>query len=384
MARKLCFVVNPFAGIGGPLAEKGTSERLVREAVVKGYRLVGFERARDFASHLARIGGLGEDVILYTASGYMGEFVFKKYGSVVGNIRVVYEYRGWPTSRSDTITAIEKCVASGSEVIVFAGGDGTARDVLEGLRRGGRDVPVIGVPAGVKMFSSVFAISPRHAAIAVVEWLRGTAGICDGEVVDYDEESYRRGVLRLVFHGVVKKICSENIVGSTKDVGIGGADVEENRLAIARYIVEHMEACTLYILGPGSTVAKISELLGVENTLLGVDAVHNRSLVGKDLDEETLYRVVKSHIGRGGRVKLLLSPIGGQGFILGRGNQQISPRILRLIGRDNVIIVADKYKLRKLQGRLRVDTGDESLDEEFKGYMRVIVDYGEEYVARIE
>ena len=384
MAKRLCFVVNPFAGIGGPLAEKGTSEKLIHEAVARGYRLVGFERAMEFVSHLARIGGLGEDVAIYTASGYMGEFVFRKYHGIVGSIRVVYEYSRWPTSRSDTVAAVEKCVTSGSEVIVFAGGDGTARDVLEGLHRGGRDIPVIGVPAGVKMFSSVFAISPRHAAIAIVEWLKGVASICEGEVVDYDEESYRRGVLRLVFHGVVKKICSENVVGSTKDIGVSGVDVEENRLAIARYIVEHMETCTLYILGPGSTVAKISELLGVESTLLGVDVVHNGSLVGKDLDEEALFRIVKNHVGRGGRVKVILSPIGGQGFILGRGNQQISPRILRLVGRDNVIIVADRYKLRKLRGKLRVDTGDESLDEEFKGYVRVIVDYGEEYVARIE
>ncbi len=382
MKRRLCFTVNPFAGLGGPLARKGTDASLIREAVARGYRLISVERASLFAEELARHVER-KDLLVYTAAGLMGAEVLRKAGV---DFAAIYSYTRWPTDRVDTINTVRRCAKKGAELVVFVGGDGTARDVVEALEIEGLEeqVPVIGVPAGVKMFSSVFAQTPQAAALAVAEWIGGRATTCRGVIADYDEESYRRGVLRPVFYASVHTLCLPYIVGSTKSSYID-SDVEDNRAAIARYFVEnYVENCTLYVLGPGSTVSKIAEAMGVGKTLLGVDVVHNGKLVGRDVNEEALYRLVSEHVEKGGRVKIVLSPIGGQGFILGRGNQQISPRILRLVGREAIVVVADRRKINELKGRLRIDTGDPELDRELKGYYRVIVDYGEEYVAKAE
>ena len=385
VVKRMCFVVNPFAGIGGPLALKGTPRSLVVRAAREGYELLAPKRALQFVERLVKISGRSlRRVEVMTASEHMGYSVFKPFAGLFAGVEIVHRYDDWPTSRNDTIATVKACVRRGAGLIVFVGGDGTAYDVLEALKSQESSVPVLGVPSGVKMFSSVFAYTAYQAALAVYEWIEGKASICEGEVVDYDEDAYREGVLRIRLRGLVNKICSVYVVGSTKQ-SVMGASVEENRKAIARYVVESMEECTLYILGPGSTVAYIARELGVEKTLLGVDVVHNRRLIGRDLSENALYSLVSSHISRGGRAKLVLSPIGGQGFLLGRGNQQISPRIIRLIGKSGLIIVADREKIYGLRGKpLRVDTGDSVLDKQLRGYYRVVVDYGEEYVVRVE
>ncbi|MET1102111.1 MAG: ATP-NAD kinase family protein [Pyrodictiaceae archaeon] len=374
--RKVCFVVNPFAGLGGPLARKGTDKHVIEMAVKKGLRLVALDKAMRFLNRLRSLSLLGRLYFL-TAHGKMGS---EELEAISASYTVVYKPRSWPTTALDTINTIRACLGHGAELVVFVGGDGTARDVMSVVKD--EEVPILGVPAGVKMFSSLFAVSPERAAMALLEWVEGKASPCRLEVVDYDEEAYRRGFLRLIFHGMVMGICGAHVVGSSKQV-IGGDDVEENRRAVARYFVESMEECTLYVLGPGGTIKAIADEIGIDKTLLGIDVVHNNKLIAKDVNEEELYRLVKAHIERGGRVKIVVTPIGGQGFILGRGNQPISPRILRLLGRNSIVVVADRYKLAGLKS-LRVDTGDPEVDDMLRGYMRVIVDYGEEVVMRIE
>ncbi len=372
---RVCFIVNPFAGLGGPLARKGTDDLAVEVALKRKMPLISVQRGLRFVEAVASL--RPSHLIFMTVKGVMGSGLLRRYGL---SYEVIYEPAGWPTRAEDTRKAAKECLANDADIVVFVGGDGTARDVVSVV---GTSKPVLGVPSGVKVFSSVFAISPEAAARALLEWVRSRTW-CLGEVVDVDEEAYRQGKLSIKLYAEAFTPCSPLMVGSSKQPTPISPDEKSNMEAIAEYVVESMEPCTLYILGPGSTVASIAEKLGVKKTLLGVDVVHNGRLIASDVDEETLYRIVEEHVKRGGRVKIVVSPIGGQGFILGRGNQQISPRVLRLAGgKDALLIVATLSKMSRLKA-LRVDTGDPQLDRELKGYVRVVVDYGEEVVTRIE
>ncbi len=377
---KICFVINPLAGIGGPLGLKGSDGEAGLEALRRGARLIAPSRASEFIAEAKRIGVLDKVAVL-TANGLMGEDELRSEG--YQSPIIVYRYEAFPTRAEDTKRTITNCLREGAELIVFVGGDGTARDVLSALERAGStDTPLLGVPGGVKMYSSVFAENPRAAAHVLREWLENPS-TCEAEILDIDEEAFRRGELRVRLYGYARTPCSRFLVGSSKQPSPGTPDEEENKEAIARYVVENMERCTLYVLGPGSTTAKIAELMKAPKTLLGIDVYHNGRLVASDVDEETLYNIVNNHIKRGGKVKIIVSPIGGQGYILGRGNQQISPRIIRLVGKENIIVIATRSKIARLR-KLRVDTGDPELDKGLRGYIRVIVDYGEEYVMRVE
>lgn len=379
MAARVCFVVNPIAGVGGPLALKGSDGEAGIRAVERGAKLVSPIKAERFVEELIRL-GLHKEIVILTAWGVMGSQYLSGRGV---SYEEVYKPAGWPTRPEDTVETVSRCCRAGVDLIVFVGGDGTARDVYKGMVRAGcGDKPILGVPAGVKVYSSVFAESPRAAAHVLADWLAARA-LCSGEIVDIDEEAFRRNELRVKLYAVVKTPCSRYMVGASKQPTQARGDEEENMEAIARYVAESMEECTLYILGPGTTVAKIAEAIGARKTLLGVDVVHNGRTIAEDVDEETLYRIVSSHIARGGKVKVIVSPIGGQGYLFGRGNQQISPRILKLIGRENIIVVATRSKLSRLK-KLRVDTGDEEVDSMLRGYIRVVVDYGEEVVMRVE
>ncbi len=360
------------------MALKGTDGKALEEALRRGAKMIAPDRARRFLRGVRSLNLTGLEFL--TADGLMGSQELNDVG--LGYV-IVYKPEKWPTTAKDTIEAVKRCIAGGAELIAFVGGDGTARDVVQGVRESRAATPILGVPSGVKVYSSVFAVRPEDAAKALADWLENPS-TCSGEVVDVDEEAFRRGELRVKLYAVVATPCSRVLVGSSKQPGSWGYDEVENAKAIADYIVENLEDCTLYVLGPGTTVKFVAERMGVEKTLLGVDVVHNGRLVARDVDEETLYRLVTDHRSRGGRVKIILSPIGGQGYILGRGNQQISPRVVRAAGgRDALVVIATRAKLSKLKV-LRVDTGDPELDKQLSGYVRVIVDYGEEEVRRVE
>ena len=151
-----------------------------------------------------------------------------------------------------------------------------------------------------------------------------------------------------------------------------------NQAAIAIYIIENMEPNVTYIIGPGTTTRTIADLLDEEKTLLGVDLFCNKKLVARDVNEKQILKEIK-----GKTVKIIVTPIGGQGFIFGRGNQQISPAVMRRVGRNNIVVVATKNKLRTLKS-LRVDTGDPKLDDALRGYIKVVTDYGKEHMMRVE
>ena len=357
--------MNPIAGMGGRVGLKGTDGEAYKRAVELGARMVAPGRAVEF------LRGLPGWVKVLTAPGLMGELEVREAG-LEGNAEVLdCAPREGPTTAEHT-RLCATMMADRVSILVFVGGDGTARDVVSAV---GERVVVLGVPSGVKMYSGVFAETPAIASRAVEKFLRGEAGVTRAEVVDIDEEAFRADQLKLRVYGTALVPDFEGVVTSGKDASTWA---EEELEAVANYVVESMRPCALYLLGPGTTVAAIARRLGVRKTLLGVDAVHGSELVGLDLNEAQILRL----LDRYHRAYIVVSPIGGQGFIFGRGNQQLSPEVIRRVGTQNVIIVATRTKAARLR-QLRVDTGDPSLDEELRGYRRVIVGYYEELVMKV-
>ncbi|BAA80828.2 conserved hypothetical protein [Aeropyrum pernix K1] len=373
--RIIGLIVNPLAGVGGRLGFKGSDGAYGIRALMMGADLVAPRRARAFLESLDdELASKGIQVKLLLPPGRMGESVAREAGRLravkVETVPCV-DPRIWPTTAHDTIRCA-RTIENEVDLLVFAGGDGTARDILNAVDM---RLPVLGIPSGVKVYSGVFAVNPRSAARVVTAFLEGRARLEERPVVDVDEEEFRRDRLVLRTFGKLLVPVAEGVVESPKTLA-GGEGVED----IARFFAEELyRDCTLYILGPGRTVARIAEYLGVRKTLLGVDAVHNKRLVGKDLDEEAIIELIEKHP----RTVIVLSPIGGQGFILGRGNQQISPRVVRKVGKEGIVVVSDPEKLRSL-GRLRVDTGDDDVDRMMRGYIRVLIGYGKWKMVRVE
>lgn len=369
MKRVLGFIVNPLAGIGGPLGFKGSDGAYAIKALMMGARLVSPGRAEVFIDALSREAtARGLEVEVLAPPGLMGYDEASKASGALDVTEVPCLPRGmWPTTAHDTRRCASRMERAGVDLLVFVGGDGTARDIYESVDK---RLPVLGVPAGVKVYSAVFAVSPADAARVAADFLEGSRSLEERPVVDIDEDEYRRGRLVLRLYGYMLVPGGDGMVPSSKaPSGYSGVD------EIAEFFAEELaKPCTLIVLGPGETVARIAERLGEPKTLLGVDVYHNGRAIARDVDEPTLYRLVKEHRERGGRVLVVVSPIGGQGFIFGRGNQQISPRVLRLVGRDGVVVVASEDKLRGLDA-LRVDTGDREVDDMMRGYIRVLTGY---------
>ncbi len=368
---RVCFLVNPFAGAGGPLGWKGTDWPLpLRLADRDPWSLPAQARALRFLSEASRLGILPGKAVLLACPGFLGEEQARRAG-------VEYELGtggwrpGWPTRPEDSVSCLGECLSRGDpSVIVFVGGDGTARLVASVV---GERVPAVGVPAGVKVYSSVFSETPEAAARLLLLYLEGRARPVPRLVLDIDEEAFRSGKLLVRPYAHLLVPIAGNLVVSGKNASHPQSELEEME-EIAEYFRDEIAGeCTLLILGPGYTVYKIAEALGVRGkTLLGVDAVHNGRIVGRDLDEERLLEILEKHDYK--RAIIVVSPIGGQGYILGRGNQQISPRVIRRVGLESIIVVATPTKLRETPV-LRVDTGDPELDEKLRGYIRVLTGY---------
>ncbi len=369
MRRVVGVVVNPFAGAGGRLGWKGTDWPLPVEVARRRLPLVAPGRAARFARALAsRMPG----VVVAAPPGPMG------WGSLgdPGVERVVVDCVDpgkWPTEPRDTVECMRR-LSGIVDLLVFVGGDGTARLAVEAV---GEAVVSLGVPAGVKVYSAVFAYTPEEAAGLAALYLEGRARVERREVLDVDEEEFRNGRLVVRLYGYLRVPVGPGIVAGGKQA-VAGQEAEAEE--IAEYFAEELyRECHLYILGPGSTVEAIARRLGVEKTPLGVDLLHNGRIIARDADAETVYRLAREYYPR---VYLVVSPIGGQGILLGRGNQQVGPETLRLLGRDHIIVVATPSKLRTVRV-LRVDTGDPAVDEMLRGYIRVLTGYARYRLVRI-
>ncbi len=357
----LGFVINPIAGMGGSVALKGTDGDAYRVAVSKGAVPIALGRAVRALSRLDR------DVRFLTASGEMGAWALNDLGLAH---EVVWETSG-DSVPEDTRKACLRFLERKTALIVFCGGDGTARDVLDAV---GDRVPVIGIPSGVKMHSAVFANTPEEAGDAVVRFIKGETETRLAEVMDVDEDAFRKGELRTRLYGYVK-VPDLGGLQPPKGAVFGTSD-EEQKEAIAEFVVERMEPGTIYVLGPGTSTKAVADRMGQPKTLLGVDAYLNGKTVLKDASENDLLRLLN-----GKRAKLLVTPIGRQGFVLGRGNQQLSPNVIDLIGLDNLFIIATPTKLGETPV-LHSDSGDVDLDKRLCGYRKLLIGYDQYRMVR--
>lgn len=361
---KLGLIVNPYSGIGGALALKGSDGKAIREqALSKGAEKLS---GKKMSTALQAIIPLAEEFTVYTASGEMGEDIV---ANLALDYKVVYQYQASQTESSDTQAAVIQLMAEQVDLIVFSGGDGTARNICEVV---GSRCPVIGVPAGCKIHSGVYAITPKAAGKVLAKVIKGELlSLMQAEVKDIDETQFRAG--RVIAQHYGEMLVPEEL-SYIQAVKMGGKESDELVLAdIAAHVIEIMEddPDTHFIMGSGSTVDSIMQELGLQNTLLGVDLVRNKELIGRDLDAQSLLDLCDS-----GTVKILLTLIGGQGHILGRGNQQLSPQLIRRVGKQNLLLVATKAKLQGLNGRpLISDSGDSELDDMLVGPIPVITGF---------
>ena len=354
---KIGFIINPIAGLGGKVGLKGT-DGLAGQALAKGAVPQSEERARVCLQCLFPE---AENIQFLTAGGRMGENALASCG-------LTYEVICHPPLQSgsgDTIAACREFGRRMVDLILFCGGDGTARDVAS-VSSG---IPLLGIPAGVKMHSGVFAVSPQAAADLAIKYVRDEIKLRKTEIVDVDEELYRAGKLATRLYATALTPYQPALVQERKRIYLS-VDEEEFKDQIALFASEFMRDGSAYILGAGTTTARIAEKLDLDKTLLGVDVIQNGQLILKDTSEKELLALLDKEV----RAKIIVSPIGAQGFILGRGSQQISPSVLRRVGEENLIIVSTPHKMAEIP-RLLVDTGDADLDGLIAKKRLVVIGY---------
>lgn len=369
---KLGLIVNPIAGMGGRVGLKGTDGP---ETLAKAKSLGAKpESPKKATAALNVLLPLREELEIFAYPNDMGENQAKSLGFNV----IVLGQKKENTSPGDTEEAAQAMLTEGVDLILFAGGDGTARNIHNAI---GDQAPVIGIPAGVKIHSGVYATHPKSAGELALKYLQGEEmDIQEVEVMDIDEDAFRQGQVVAKLYGYMKVPMVQELLQVQKD---GTLESEEAALdGIAFRLVEEMEnnPGTYYIMGSGTTIRPIMNELNLPNTLLGIDIVQNKELVKRDVNEQEILSIIGE-----GKAKLVVTVIGGQGYILGRGNQQLSGDVIKKVGKDNIIIVATRGKLNSLQDRpLLVDTGDEEVNSWFKGYMKVMVDYNTETVYKVQ
>jgi predicted polyphosphate/ATP-dependent NAD kinase len=375
--KKLGLIVNPVAGIGGRVGLKGSDgAKIQKKALELGAVPQALNRA---IQALERIRPM-DDLEITTYPGEMGEDAARACGfepTVIGSIKP------GETTPEDTMNAAREMLRLSVSLLLFAGGDGTARDIYNAVLRQAQDArgeggPVLGIPAGVKIHSAVFGTNPLNAGDLAALYLQGKASsLREGEVMDIDEEAFRQGIVSAKLYGYLKVPFQRRLLQGLKTPSSPGEQAA--MAAIAAHVVNNMEDGWLYIIGPGTTTRAITSRLGLDKTLIGVDVVAEGKLVAADVNELQLLKLLE-----GRKTKIIVTPIGGQGYIFGRGNQQISPKVIEKVGRDHIIIVSTTGKIHSLGARpLWVDTGDRAVDKTLSGHIRVVTGYKEQIVYKV-
>ena len=366
---KLALVINPIAGIGGSVGLKGSDgEQVQLQARELGGKSLARQRTKAALNQLLPY---KNQILILTVAGEMGASLCEAMGF---HFQIIYEPMADTTNPQDTRTFTELCQIYRPDLLLFAGGDGTARDICSAVDD---QQAVLGVPAGCKIHSGVYAVTPVAAGKVVVALMKHqllTLG--EADVMDIDEQAFREGRVRARFYGEMRVPQDLRYVQQVK---MGGKESEELVLHdIAADIVEQM-GDELWVIGSGTTVAAVMDELALDNTLLGVDLVQHGELVAANATAVQIAEAVEAN-----NTKMLITLIGGQGHLFGRGNQQLSPAVIRAIGRENIVVVATKTKLKELQGRpLIVDTGDPELDRDLSGYIRVTTGYHDHVMMAI-
>ena len=376
-------LVNPDAGLGGRLGFKGTDGR-AEEARLAGAKERAGPRMRNTLTHIFELIKLNRcpEFELIICGGIMG---IDWVGIIpFSNYKVIGEWKG-NTSAKDTSKAVELLLENNVDLILYAGGDGTTRDIVEKLTSlDASEIPLIGVPSGVKMYSGCFAEDTSAAAEVLVAWIKGELGFSTTEVLDMDEESYRQGEWKIDMYGEAITPASPLwIQGSKHQIQAAGED--EILESLSEHIAEVYLSQENHVIiwGAGGSLNKIAKNCGLETTLLGIDVSRGNEMIGTDLSEKELISILDENLIE--EIVLLLSPMGGQGFLIGRGNLQLSPSVLRKIGIENIIGIATPAKLLSIS-RIRIDTGDSSLDEEIrdKKYIKMIQGYRTIKIVKID
>ncbi len=384
--KRLGLIVNPIAGIGGRVGLKGSdSLDIQHRARMLGAVPLAGDRA---ASALELLFPLSENIELLVPPNEMGETVARHCGfspqviqtSDLPNKSITPFCTGRgeggdETTPEDTRRSARIMREAEVDLILFSGGDGTARDIYTAISN---DFPVLGIPAGVKIQSAVFATTPRRAGELAAEFLQGKGvRLQEAEVVDLDEDAYRLGQIVTHLYGYLKIPYRREVIQNQKVPSPAGSAVQMQ--GIATDVIDQMKPDLTYILGPGTTTRAIATRLGFPKTLVGVDVYTRAGVVALDVNESCLLELLETRLA-----KIIVTPIGGQGFLFGRGNQQIGPRVLQKVGRGNILVISLSEKLIALKGEpFLVDTGDPTVDEMLAGYLPVITGYREQVVYRV-
>lgn len=354
-------LVNPVAGLGGELAQKGSDHLALSITTLEQSRA----NTRCYQT-LKLLQTYAPYLKFYCASGLMGQDVLALVGFDI--TEVVYE-SPQISNAQDTILAAQALMACPIDILLFVGGDGTARNLCEAQIT----TPVLGLPAGVKMHSGVFALNPESAAEVIIKLITGEGvAVEQAEVRDLDELALQQGKVQAQFYGELTIPVDTKLIQQMKCASPDSDELVQTE--IAAFVSENLEPDVLYVFGVGSTCAAIMAQLGCQHTLLGFDALLNGELIAQDIDSKTMWHLVQQH-----PTKIILTATGGQGVLIGRGNQQLTPQVLCYVGRNNLWVVASPNKLKSLAGRaLVLDTGDALLNKAWQGLIKVTTGYDQQ------
>ena len=355
---RIGLIINPIAGIGGRLARRGSDLFTSLQAAEDlGGQQVAAPRAE---RALKRLHALHPTARIVAAAGPMGAAAARAAG--FDPLCLDGPTVGASTAR-DTRAAAAAMLAHGVEIILFAGGDGTARDIFDVV---GDRLAIIGIPTGVKMHSAVFSINPEAAAETAAIAVTRSVGMRLAEIMDSDPTALAEGRPSAHLFGFAKTPALPRLFQPAKGARPAGGEAEIE--ALGRVLARQARPDQLVVIGPGTTMAAIKRAFGCEGTCMGVDAVVDGQTIAADADAATLEALCAAHAD----VLLLIGIVGGQGFVFGRGNQQISPKVLRYVSAGNIRIIATREKLLALpSSTLRIDTGDAEMDRAFEGYRRI-------------
>ncbi|MFX1259666.1 MAG: ATP-NAD kinase family protein [Promethearchaeota archaeon] len=373
----LGLIVNPISGMGGSVGLKGTDGKIIlKKAIELGAKPTAQGRIKQLLKELESIKSKLEFI---TCPGIMGESILKEmsFEYEVINHPIFKKNEGFlDTSAIHTKKAAEIMKKNEKiKLILFVGGDGTARDILNSIDK---EKPCLGIPAGVKIYSSVFSLNPRIASSIIIQFLWDEIPLKESEVLDIDEREYRKDKLVSRLYGYLLIPHNPNFTQFSK-MGSPETDLG-NQERIAKRIIETLEENVYYLIGPGTTTKAIADALNQSKTILGVDLLLNNEIIALDLNEQQILEKIE-----GKEAKIIVSIIGRQGFLFGRGNLQFTPSILKKIGLKNLIIISTKYKLENIPSqKLRLDTRDCNLDKSMAGLYKVIVDYDDIRIYKVE
>ena len=378
---RIGLVVNPLAGIGGAVGLQGSDGEVVQRAArERDGKPRGEERLSIFLQALrTRLGGDFGRLAWCTWGGVMGAQILSSNG-------VIAQVAGEPaaqTSAQDTQLAVKTLGARYVDLLIFVGGDGTARDVLTAADE---QTCVLGLPAGVKMHSGVFAISPSAAADVVAGLAQGSlVGRIPREVRDYvpaakDATNAKHQAVATKRYG---ELWVPEAAGYLQQMKVGGKEDEGLVVQeIVSFFLDHPEIYSgkALVMGPGSTCLAIKQALGLNGALLGCDVLLPTGEAMENATSADLLNLASQHT-----LHVLVSFTRHQGFLLGRGNQQLSAEVLHALSwKQDATVLGSRTKLATLDQRpMLVDTGDARLDQQLSGLVSVLTGYDDFLLYRV-